>query len=174
MASASATSTTGVPARAGVELSKGSHDRPLGPAALASALQNHPFPTANLGYTVTFEASVGPGRAGDPWTLDWQAPATEPEVSFDFSVYRNVAAADVVWDFFVRHAGDLGATVFDILPTPAWCSAGAKGYFVCQWIDASVQVDCSGGPPITKSRLCDGLFAASRRDLQEVDPHGGF
>jgi hypothetical protein len=155
--------------------SAGTPGRPLTPAALASALERHPFPTTNLGYTVTFLGSQPPKRAGDIWTLSWQAPATAPKVTFQFDIFSDVKSADTDWRSWISGAEEFKEKIWDLsTPYPAWCGGGAKGYFSCLWIDANVQMLCYGGSPATESSLCQGLFVASGKDLREVDPHGGF
>ena len=149
--------------------------KPLAPAALASALEKRPFPTTNLGYTVTFLESQPPQRAGDVWILTWQAPATAPEVNFQFFLYGSASAAHADWKYTVKTTEEFKERIWDLAdPYPAWCGAGAKGYFTCWWTDASVEMDCYGGPPASVSSLCQGVFVASRTDLKEVDPRGRF
>lgn len=149
--------------------------RPLGPAALASALERHPFPTTNLGYTVTSLGSQPPSPAGDFWILTWQAPATAPEVNFQFFLFRTTRAADDDWKYWEKAVERSKEQIWDLADPPlAWCGGGTDAYFTCWWIDASVEMTCSGGPPASVSSLCQGLFVASRTDLKEVDPRGGF
>lgn len=90
--------------------------QPLGPAALASALRSHPFPTVGLGYTVSFAGSQVPPHRGDPWVLTWLAPATAPEVDFQFFLEVSKKGAVADWNQMVRTVTEFRERVFDISP----------------------------------------------------------